>query len=62
LYLKRWIWMLRNNLPKLAKLAARDAGQTSELQRSQTILRWLRYTCGSARLRRMGEGESRAHQ
>ena len=41
LYVKRWFWILRNNLPKLARLAIRDPQQKSELERSQTLLRWL---------------------
>jgi len=41
LYVKRWLWIIHNNLPKLARLSARDPEQKSELERSQTILRWL---------------------
>jgi hypothetical protein len=41
LYVKRWLWILRDNLPKLLRLATRDPEQRSELERSQTILRWL---------------------
>jgi Uncharacterised nucleotidyltransferase len=41
LYVKRWQRILRDNLPKLLRLATRDPEQCSELERSQTILRWL---------------------
>lgn len=41
LYVKRWVWILQKNLPKLARLASRDPRQKSELDRSQTIIRWL---------------------
>jgi hypothetical protein len=42
LYVKRWQRILRDNLPKLLRLATRNPEQRSELERSQTILRWLR--------------------
>jgi hypothetical protein len=41
LYVQRWQRILRDNLPKLLRLATRDPEQRSELERSQTILRWL---------------------
>ena len=42
LYVKRWIWILQENLPKLNQLMLSNPTRRDELQRTQTIIRWLR--------------------